>query len=469
MLKIFSKFIPEPIPEKYQEGFSQFTLHQNLRNTVLFSWLMLGIHVLFLLTDFFHYSSGSWDKNPSYYNIVFYFHLIVYPVFGSVLVIAKLFQKQIEALPPKTLERIVMVYIIVTASWLVSVAAHDQIIHGKIPLYIVYTLMTGIVFTLDKKRAFFAQLFGYGLLVIGVYFLQPNIQKMIGILINGAGFATIGFFVGLYYNRKRGIGYMREQLLKEKTRELREVNEKWKNVNNELIEVNNELKTFVYAVSHDLKAPLRMVNSFTHLLERSLNGSIKPESREYMGYISNGAKRMNVLLDDLRDYAMVNKGEAMTQAVDLNLAVQQVKQNLQINIEESNAVIEVGSLPTVNAVFTHILQLFQNLISNAIKFRKDIPPKISIQSEERNEDYLFSVSDNGIGIEKEYIGQVFTLFKRLHTEQEYEGTGIGLAICQKIIYSYGGDIWVESVPQNGATFYFTFPKKSVLKELEFLN
>ncbi|MGB0931585.1 MAG: sensor histidine kinase, partial [Chitinophagales bacterium] len=350
MLKLLSKLIPEPIPEKYKEEFNQFILHQNLRNTVLFSWLMVGLHVLFLLTDFFQYTSGGWDKNPAYYHIVFCFHLIVYPVFGSVLVIAKLFRKQIEALPSNISENIVMAYIMVTACWLVSVAAHDQIIHGKIPLYIVYTLMSAIVFTLDKNRILFAQLFGYGLLVIGIYFLQPNTQKMIGVLINGAGFATIGYFVGLYYYRKRGIGYMREQLLKEKTRELEEMNDKWKKANKELIEVNGELKTFVYAVSHDLKAPLRMVNSFTSLLERSLNGSIKPEAKEYMGYISNGAKRMNVLLDDLRDYAMVNKGDLVTQPVDLNLVIRQVKQNLLVNIEESEATIEVKSLPTVKAV-----------------------------------------------------------------------------------------------------------------------
>lgn len=457
-MKILSKLIPKPIPDKYQKGFSQFILYQNLRNTVLFSCLMLGIHILFLLTDFFHYTSGGWENNFAYHNIVFRFHLIVYPVFGSVLVIAKLFQKRIESLSSKTLEKLVMIYIMVTASWLVSVAAYDQVIHGKIPLYIVYTMMGGIVFTLNRKEVLFAQLFGYGLLVIGIYSLQPNTQKMIGILINGAGFATIGFFVSVYFYRKRGEAYIREQLLTERTRELNEMNLKWKKANTELMEVNDELKTFVYAVSHDLKAPLRMVNSFTSLLERSLNGSMRPESKEYMSYISNGTKKMNVLLDDLRDYAMVNKGDLVTQYVDLNLVVHQVQQNLQINIEESNATIEVKSLPTVKAVFSHTLQLFQNLISNAIKFRKDIPPKISIQSEERNEDYLFSVSDNGIGIEPEYLDQIFTLFKRLHTEQEYEGTGIGLAICQKIISSYGGQIWLESAPQNGTTFYFTIPK-----------
>ncbi|MFK7904784.1 MAG: ATP-binding protein, partial [Chitinophagales bacterium] len=224
---------------------------------------------------------------------------------------------------------------------------------------------------------------------------------------------------------------------------------------------NGELKRFVYAVSHDLKAPLRMVNSFTNLLERSLRKKLNGEEIEYMAYVTNGTKRMNLLLDDLRDYAMVNRGNVSPETIDLNLVVTQVKQNLHVNIQESEASINVSDLPAVKAVFTHMLQLFQNLISNAIKFRDEDTPEVIIQSEERPDDYLISVSDNGIGIEKQYVDQVFTLFKRLHTDEEYEGTGIGLALCQKIITNYGGEIWLDSELNKGTTFYFTFPKLEV--------
>ena len=459
MHNFLSKLFPENIPKRYQKGFSQSAIQQNLRNLVLFSWFMLGIHVWFLITDLFHYISGSWNNNPDYYKVILGFHVITYPIYGSVLLIAKFFQKQIEALPLRVSENFVVIYIMITTSWLVGVAAYDQILHEKIPLYIFSTIVPGVLFTLSKKRVLFILLFGYGFLVGGLYLLQPNTEKMIGLLISGAGFAIIGYFAGLYYYHKRGLSYIGEQLLKERTKELKDKTRELEEVNGELQEVNGELKQFVYAVSHDLKAPLRMVSSFTHLLERSLNGSLKPESKEYMGFINNGAKRMNLLLDDLRNYAMVTKGDVEAQIVDLNLVVHQVRQNLHVSIEESNANIEVNPLPSVKAASTHLLQLFQNLISNAIKFRRNVPLKIVIQSEERIDDYLISISDNGIGIEKEYLGQVFTLFKRLHTEAEYEGTGIGLAICQKIINNYGGEIWLDSRPQIGTTFYFTLPKE----------
>ncbi|MGB1241686.1 MAG: ATP-binding protein [Chitinophagales bacterium] len=446
MLKTFSKIIPKDIPPQYQKGFRRYIRQQNLQNIILFCWLMLGIHLLFLLTDFFHYTSGDWVTSPSY-KTLFYFHLAVYPIFGTVLLISNIFEKKIKRLSPVWKDRLVMIFIYVTGFWFIGVAVYDQLLHEKITLYLLFIFVPGVLFTLKRRSAFIAQMYGYFFLATGLCLVQPEMNKIIGHLVNAAGFATIGYFIAFYYWRARGNNYVREQLLKEKTKELKEV--------------NGELKRFVYAVSHDLKAPLRMVNSFTNLLERSLSKSLKGEEREYMTYITNGTKRMNLLLDDLRDYAMVNRSNISPETIDLNLVVHQVKQNLHVNIEESDASIDVSDLPAVKAVFTHMLQLFQNLISNAIKFRDEDTPEVVIQSKERLNDYLISVSDNGIGIEKEYVDQVFTLFKRLHTEEEYEGTGIGLALCQKIIMNYGGEIWLDSELNKGTTFYFTFPKLEV--------
>jgi len=443
MLKFFSKIIPKDIPLQYQKGFQKYIRQQNLQNIILFCWLMLGIHLLFLLTDFFHYISGDWITSPSY-KTLFIFHLAVYPIFGTVLLISNIFEKKVSELPPLWKDRLVMLFIYVSALWFIGVAVYDQLLHEKITLYLLFIFVPGVLFTLPKRSAIIAQIYGYSLLATGLCLVQPDINKIVGHLVNGAGFATIGYFIAFYYWRARGKNYSREQLLKEKTKELKEVNE--------------ELKRFVYAVSHDLKAPLRMVNSFTNLLERSLRKKLNGEEIEYMTYVTNGTKRMNLLLDDLRDYAMVNRGNVSPETIDLNLVVNQVKQNLYVNIEESEASINVSDLPAVKAVFTHMLQLFQNLISNAIKFRDEDRPEVIIQSEERLDDYLIWVSDNGIGIEKEYIDQVFTLFKRLHTDEEYEGTGIGLALCQKIITNYGGEIWLDSELNKGTTFYFTFPK-----------
>ncbi len=445
MLTILSRLFPSDIPNQYQKGFHQFLLTQNLRNTILLSWLMLGIHLLFFLTDFFHYFNGNWKQDPTY-KVLFYFHLAAYPIYISVLLIAKIFKKQIQTLSSNLQHKLVIAFIFTSAFWFVGVAVYDQLLHEKITLYLLFIFVPGLAFTLNQKWAFISQAFAYTLLVIGLFSLQPNTSKIIGHLINGLGFAIIGNLVAFYYYRSRGQAYVSRILLKERTKELKEV--------------NGELKRFVYAVSHDLKAPLRMVSSFTNLLERSLNGNLGEESKEYMDYISNGTKRMNLLLDDLRNYAMVNREQLKSQEVNLNEVIAQVQQNLHVNIEESDADIEATELPTVKAASTHMLQLFQNLISNAIKFRRNVPPKITIQSKDNKDNYLISISDNGIGIEKEYLEQVFTLFKRLHTDNEYEGTGIGLAICQKIITNYGGEIWLNSEPQKGTTFYFTVPKLS---------
>ncbi|HEX3014725.1 MAG TPA: PAS domain S-box protein, partial [Methanobacterium sp.] len=228
----------------------------------------------------------------------------------------------------------------------------------------------------------------------------------------------------------------------------------------ELKRSNDELRRFAYVSSHDLQEPLRTIASFTQLLERRYKGKLDADADEFMGYIVDAAKRMQQLINDLLEYSRVTTKGKEFFPVDVNEVLDDVLQNLKTSIDENNAEITVDKLPTVTADKSQLCQLFQNLIGNAIKFKKpDEPPKIHISArkdEERNE-YLFSVVDNGIGMELQYAERIFTIFQRLHTREEYSGTGIGLSISKKIVERHGGHIWIESELGKGSTFYFTIP------------
>lgn len=225
---------------------------------------------------------------------------------------------------------------------------------------------------------------------------------------------------------------------------------------NELKRSNDELKQFAYVTSHDLQEPLRTIASFTQLLKRRYGNRLDEDADEFINYIVGGANRMQVMIKALLDYSRVNTRSDEFKPSDFEEVLDQTLSSLKIAIEESHAVITVDPLPTIVADDKQMIQLFQNLISNAIKFRsltKDM--KIHISCTKVSTNYLFSVSDNGIGIEPQFKDRIFEVFQRLHTIDEYSGTGIGLAICKKIVERHGGTIWVESELGEGSTFYFT--------------
>lgn len=231
----------------------------------------------------------------------------------------------------------------------------------------------------------------------------------------------------------------------------------------ELKRSNAELQQFAYVSSHDLQEPLRTIASFTQLLEKRYKGKLDPDADEFIDYIIEAAKRMQQLINDLLEYSRVTTKGKEFELVYVNEVLNIVLSNLKISIDENNVKIIYDSLPTVNADSSQLVQLFQNIIGNAIKFRKpNEPPKIHItarKDEERNE-YVFSVSDNGIGMEPQYAERIFIIFQRLHTREVYSGTGIGLSIAKRIIERHGGHIWVESKYGKGSTFNFTLPLES---------
>lgn len=241
-----------------------------------------------------------------------------------------------------------------------------------------------------------------------------------------------------------------EQRVEERTAELRYSNEA-------LRQSNDDLKQFAYAASHDLQEPLRLVALYSQMLQGKYSGRLDHQAEQYMNFIVGGAQRMELLLKDLLAYSQVgSSSEGPAGPVACTEVMSQVMLNLQARIQENGARISWNGLPTIHAHEIRLVQLFQNLISNAIKYRRSEAPEISVKAERDSDGWRFSVADNGLGIKAEYAQQVFGIFKRLHGNS-YPGTGIGLAICQRVVESYGGRIWVESQYGRGSTFYFTLP------------
>ena len=242
--------------------------------------------------------------------------------------------------------------------------------------------------------------------------------------------------------------------------ELKQVHIDLKSYAEELEASNKELEQFAYVASHDLQEPLRMVSSYTQLLARRYKDQLDEDANEFIHYAVDGASRMQKLINDLLIFSRVGTREQIFTETDFNEILKTVLLNLSVAIHESDAEIITEKLPTIKADSLQITQLFQNLIANAIKFRKkDTKPVIKINAIDENTHWLFSIEDNGIGIDKKYQDRVFMIFQRLHTRHEYKGSGIGLSIARKITERHSGKIRFESEPGKGTTFYFTISKK----------
>jgi PAS domain S-box-containing protein len=241
--------------------------------------------------------------------------------------------------------------------------------------------------------------------------------------------------------------------------EARQRQEELQGLTEQLARSNQELKEFAYIASHDLQEPLRVISGFLDLLKRRYRGQLDSQADEFIDYAVNGATRMHNLIRDLLSYTRVGSSEINLRSVSIERAVDQAMANLQMRIDETGAKILRMPLPVVLGDQTMLIQLFQNLIGNALKFHGPRPPDITIAVDTRQDEWLFSVQDKGIGLEPRQADRIFKIFQRLHSADAYQGTGIGLAICKKIVEKHGGKIWVESQPGAGATFFFTLPRR----------
>lgn len=245
--------------------------------------------------------------------------------------------------------------------------------------------------------------------------------------------------------------------LQKEIKERKQIESKLRQTLMELARSNKELQQFAYVASHDLQEPLRKMRSYSEMLEKRYQGQLDEKADKFIGYIVDGANRMQTLINDLLSYSRVGRMEIFLEETNFETILNQVIVDFEKSIQETEAVITYDPLPTITANSSQISQLLQNLIGNALKFRGKEPPVIHVSAKKTETEWLFFVRDNGIGIEPEYAERIFIIFQRLHSRTEYPGTGVGLAICQRIIERHGGKIWVESELGKGATFYFTIP------------
>jgi two-component system, chemotaxis family, sensor kinase Cph1 len=228
---------------------------------------------------------------------------------------------------------------------------------------------------------------------------------------------------------------------------------------NELKRSNEDLKQFAFAASHDLQEPLRGIEGFVRLFEKRYKGKLDEKADEYIDYVVNDVNRMQMLIKDLLEYSRVSVKDKVFSPVNCSVALEQALHNLRSALEESGTELTYDLLPTVMGDEAQLSRLFLNLIGNAIKFHDKEPLKIDISSHREDNEWIFSIRDNGIGIFPDQAERIFIIFQRLHSRQEYPGTGVGLAICKKIVERHGGRIWVDSEHEKGSTFYFTIPDR----------
>lgn len=248
--------------------------------------------------------------------------------------------------------------------------------------------------------------------------------------------------------------------VEEKTKDLDELNKVLEERAQELIASNRELEQFAYVASHDLQEPLRMVTNFLSQLEKKYSAALDEKGRQYIYFAVNGAQRMRAIILDILEFSKVGKYEGKLENIDVNKVIDELCLIQQKVIEEKNATITYADLPKITFYLSPLQQVFQNLIVNALKYSKsNESPRVSIIAKDLGEKWQFSVRDNGIGIAQEYLDKIFVIFQRLHTTEQYSGTGVGLAIVKKIIENFGGAVWVESEVGVGTVFHFTLPKQ----------
>jgi light-regulated signal transduction histidine kinase (bacteriophytochrome) len=293
---------------------------------------------------------------------------------------------------------------------------------------------------------------------IALLFVPPPYSLLVGLedALRLSIFLLVGLTISLLADRRKKAEERLHVLNEELERRVAERTAKLEAINEELRRSNTELEQLAYVASHDLQEPLRMVSSYTQLLARRYEGKLDEDADEFIDYAVDGANRMEALLNDLLAYSRVSTRGQPHSPTDMDAVFDTARANLRVSIEESGAEITADSLPTVMGDESQIVQLFQNLIDNAIKFRSTDTPRVHVGAEKKDGEWLFSARDNGIGIEEQYLERIFVIFQRLHSRTEYPGTGIGLTLCRKIVERHGGKIWAESAgPGKGSTFYFT--------------
>jgi signal transduction histidine kinase len=330
--------------------------------------------------------------------------------------------------------------------------------------FCILILYTTYIYSIDKQIFSKIVIFESNYLLTSYTFLFSVIYGSILIFEKGQT-----LIIKMLENQKQVLQAQKQEL-EQKNQEILEQKQQLEIMGEKLKETNYALEHFAATAAHDLREPLRMIGMYTSMSQRRMNNYPDKIRDEYMGFVTNGVSRMNNLLTNLLEYSRSGRKEGDTKQVDLNNSLHNVILNLTVVLKETGACVITTSLPTIHASDTDMSQLFQNLIANAIKFRKvNVPSEVFISYINRKDTHVISIKDNGIGIKKEHQSKVFNIFERVNGRDKYDGSGIGLATCRKIVESLNGKIWLRSAEGEGTTFYIAFPKNQtriMIKEEE---
>lgn len=423
--------------ERHQAGYEQLRVNSNLKVVRIISAIMLVVHVLMLALDYTLYSSGAWEKIIGY-QYLFYSHLFI---LAALLPIWILSRKNLR-LSLSSKKKITNIAVYICAFWAVSVTLIDQFIHQNITVALMCSLVISatIIFSIKERIAIFSFMLIF--FFSGIILLDINEAVKIGHLTNGSVFIIFAFVISSLICNYHIKSFSKSCLIRDQ---------------NKLLEnYNSELKQFAYIASHDLKAPLRTINSFIGLLDRTMPDKTS-QQHEFMKFIQDGSTNMSTLIDDLLSYTTL-ESEASMEILEISDILLVVKNNLSAEITANNAIINHPDMPRVKGIKPHLILLFQNLIGNALKYRSKATPIIDISYLDEGDKIKFKIMDNGVGVPPVMKEQIFNLFSRGdHSKQEFKGTGLGLAICKKIVNQLNGCIWVDSNGRDGSSFYFTIP------------
>lgn len=441
------------------------TLREKLQNSneksaYVISSIALLFFILLMGLDLIRWQNGIFEENWGLAVIAVihaFMFLFLIPVLNNKYNFLTL--KSIATFKTNAVLTLVIMHLTVFPFALINFFTQEKLI-----VFTVFILIINLFFEVNTKIKLIANLC-FILIVLSLSILMgKNFSDIYLYLLEI--FAIIGFtFIFARHRHQNRIhSHEVEALLQEKNQLLQK--------KNELIEEkNDELQSFAYAASHDLKEPLRMIGSYTGLIEKRLGDQLNYNTKEFMGFVTDGVANMNEMLDDLLSYATLDNHQSQLELLDLDDVFLKVSHNLKASIQETQAQISIKKdLPSITISKTYASLLFQNLISNAIKFRKkDTHPEINIHCRE-DEDYVtITIEDNGIGIPEESLSKIFSIFNRLHKKTEFKGHGIGLATCKKIVEKLGGEIWVESEVGKGSYFFVKLPSQLPHKKSDFKN
>lgn len=452
LLSKIQTYLKGPLPHAFSEELKVKILDSvKVYNLKTFSIMTLsgGILFLFLLVvDYVNYAQGAWDTFPSYYYI-FLIRAISAPVFILVGFLSYYLNFSKGKVAPRFYGWLIFLNLFVTSLSIFAFHYLELYDFSSGGTFIIYVFILVIVQQFPLKLDVVLYLFlGAGYFGIPIW-MGIGIEVAPALFVNGIGTIVLAFLLSRILYAQKIESFSNRFLLEEK--------------NNELRESNESLSLFTRTASHDLREPLRTIVTYLNLVKRKSGTQLPQQATQYINFSIDSAQRLNHLIDDLLDLSSLEKGTRNNQIVDLHQIVEDVKHHLHDQILEKNAQISTESLPTVIGDYSQFLQLFQNLISNGIKYNESASPTVHLMAYPVGKRFIIIVRDNGIGIQKEYHETIFEAFTRLYPNEKYKGSGIGLTICKKIVEQYGGDIKVRSTDDHETEFLINFPAELFVK------